>query len=87
MKSHENVSRRRPGNTTERILDQGMGLEENRCKAGGTAPALLPWDTCSRPWEPSACPGRGLHLGHCTPTVAFGSWVPGGERQGILQAS
>lgn len=57
----------------QRILDQGTGLQENRCKAGGTAPALLPWDTCSRPREPSAGPGRWLHLGRYTAPVAFGA--------------
>lgn len=72
MKSHENVSRR-PGSTTERILDWGMGLEKNRCKAGGPAPALLPWDTCSRPGKPSAGPGRRLHLGRCTPLWPSGA--------------
>lgn len=42
-------------------------------KAGGTAPALLPGDTCSRPREPSPSPGRWLHLGCYTATVTFGA--------------
>lgn len=33
--SHGNVSRRKPGSTTEGILDQRIDLEESRCRAGG----------------------------------------------------
>lgn len=38
IKAHGNVSRRKPGSTTERILDQRTDLEESRCRAGGQLP-------------------------------------------------